>query len=113
MNLVIIFFSEYSDRTESMGAGASKDGEEIEVDERYVSQSQSGSASGPTSPRPRSERKSVGQARKASRMSMSRNSGKQSIKMLLQYLYNTPHNNTPRYNTNLDLTLSCCGFQFL
>ena len=76
-----------------MGAGASKDREEIEVDERYVSQSQSGSASGPTSPRPRSERKSVGQARKASRMSMSRNAGKLSkchySAILLSY--NTPH----------------------
>ena len=59
-----------------MGAGASKDGEEIEVDDRYVSQSQSGSASGPISPRPRSERKSVGQVRKPSRMSMSRSTGK-------------------------------------
>ena len=55
-----------------MGAGASKDGEEVEVDDRYVTQSQSGSASGPTSPR----RRSVGQVRKLSRMSMSKNVGK-------------------------------------
>ena len=71
-----VLFTEYSERSDSMGAGASKDGEEVEVDDRYVSQSQSGSASGPTSPRPRSERKSVGQVRKPSRMSMSRNAGK-------------------------------------
>ena len=73
---LINLFSEYSEKTDSMGAGASKDGEEMEVDDRYVTQSQSGSASGPTSPRPRSERKSAGQVRKASRMSMSRSAGK-------------------------------------
>lgn len=56
-----------------MGAGASRDGEEVEVDDRYVSQSRSGSASGPTSPRSRSDKKSVGQVRKPSRMSLSRN----------------------------------------
>ena len=77
-------FTENSDQSETMGAGASREGEEL-VDDNYVTHSQTGPASGPHSPRQRSERRQVNSrtSMKQSRTSMSRNVGRyQYIEML-------------------------------
>jgi len=61
-----------------MGSGASKDGEEF-VDEQYVTQSRTGSAHGPLSPRTRAEHQAQGHRsglKAGSGASMSRNVGK-------------------------------------
>ena len=72
--MMVCVFAEISTQTDSMGAGASRDGEEF-VDETHVTRSQTGTVSGPHSPRPRSER-SRSSVKQMSRTSMSRNVGK-------------------------------------
>jgi hypothetical protein len=58
--------------------GASREGEEL-VDDRYVTQSQTGPVSGPHSPRQRSEQRQISSRtsmKQSSRTSMSRNVGR-------------------------------------
>ncbi|KAH3839796.1 hypothetical protein DPMN_113233, partial [Dreissena polymorpha] len=69
--------AEFGTQTDpDMGSGASRDGEEL-VDDQYVTRSQTGSASGPHSPRPRSDRGQISGSRsglkQGSKSSMSRN----------------------------------------
>ena len=64
-----------------MGSGPSREGEEV-VDENYVVGSRTGSASGPHSPRTKSDRRQVSSRssmKQASRSSLSRNMGEWSF----------------------------------
>lgn len=79
------FIPEGSERSDTMGTGASREGEEL-VDDNYVTQSQTGPASGPHSPRQRGERRHVSSRssmKQSSRSSMSRNVGKSLFSIFL------------------------------